>query len=101
MHVFANMHMFTGFPPKDRLNPNLVTTGGHHGMSRALVLGGVNDAGFGAATNAPNNMAYATTVIEAFNPFTRTWSVAGNMLTLRWQHVSVVLANGQVLTTGG
>ena len=81
---------------------NMSSPHAYHSMvtaldSRALVLGGLVSAGVGI-TNAPNPRlgSTSTTLIEAFNPFTRTWSVAGNMVTIRSAHVSVVLGNGQV-----
>ena len=65
------------------------------------MLGGISSSQTFDDVPNPNLQATVTTLIEAFNPFTRTWSVAGNMASQLTAHVSVVLANGQVLTTGG
>ena len=67
----------------------------------ALALGGMSLSYAADGGQPDGKLSIATDVIDAFNPFTRTWSVAGTMQTLRTSHVSVVLADGQVLTTGG
>ena len=67
----------------------------------ALVLGGLN-VGDETSDAAPTSkFSRATSLIEAYNPFTNTWSVAGNMASQRSAHVSVVLNDGRVLSTGG
>lgn len=69
----------------------------------ALVISGLTYAGpqYDFDVQPRDAGGTATTSIEAFNPFTNTWSPAGNMLTAKSGHVSVVLPSGKILSTGG
>lgn len=64
---------------------------------KLLVVGGLScvyHTGSGV-TCAPLSSA------ELYDPATGTWIVTGSMTTARWQHTATLLANGQVLVTGG
>jgi hypothetical protein len=57
---------------------------------QVLVAGGLDSA---------TNTAYATAFL--YNPSTGTWTETGSLLTARYSHRAALLANGDVLVTGG
>jgi N-acetylneuraminic acid mutarotase len=61
---------------------------------RVLVTGGQND-------DAQANNPAPLNSTEVYNPGTDTWSSAGSMSALRFDHTATLLSNGKVLVTGG
>jgi len=62
---------------------------------RLLVVGGIEREDSSTSTYKP--MATA----EVFDPSTNTWVDAGHLSTARYGHAATLLANGNVLVTGG
>ena len=82
----------TGSMAVPRASHQLVTSFG----GSALAVGGTTGP---SPTSAPGGQL--TGSIEAFSPSSGTWRQAGALVLPRAGHASVVLPNGQVLTTGG
>jgi len=61
------------------------------GNGKVLVTGGCDSM----------NCATETASVEIYDPGTRTWSSAAPLMEARYRHTATLLANGQVLVTGG
>jgi hypothetical protein len=77
-------------------NGKVLVTGGQD----SLFNPGGNLSGYRAAHGSVNNIG-STASCELYDPATNAWTLTANLATSRSFHTASLLANGQVLVTGG